>query len=805
MKFAFRQLVKNPGFTAVVVLTLALGIGANTAVFSLVNELLLRPLAVKDANELFGVVLVDRTGDFANQRIPYPILQDYLEQNRIFSELAAYASLSAPLDLGESTRRVPIQLVSSNYFETLGATPIVGRTFQPHEDAVGQAPAVIISHSLWQTAFNSDPGAIGETLALRPEFVPALSCTIVGVAPAGFVGLADDTPDIWLTAAMADHFRKSMSVNFRMLGRLTPGVTRTEAIAALDVVAGNVARKYGGVPLPHYGNEGIFRSDLKTDLRYAARGSWGAFKPHVEVYRARLLGFAVVGLVLLIACANVSNLLLARAVTRRKEIGIRLAIGATRREILRQTLVESALLSVIAGGVGIVFADWLNKLLLAAKPPDLAMLVQTTLDHRVVLFALLVSVLAALIFGMAPAWYASRCDVNAALKDHSAMLGDRRRFQLRDILVVGQISLCLVLLIGAGLCLRSLAELYGANPGFAAKELIVLPLQVRSPTSKSIGPFYDELARQLETLPGVRSVTYSRYFSLLGGGTSLPVREIEGYTRRKDEFINVSFAEIGPNYFETMGIPLLQAPGLQLQQRRMLVWINESFARRYWPGTSPRGKKVGPFVVDGVVADSQIKNLTDPPGPYLYVQNLEPPGASFVLIARTDGNTAAAMAAIRQQCRNVDKDLDLSRLQSMQQLLRRSLLSQRFILLVLGGFALCATLLVMLGIYGVMSYTVTQRTRELGIRLALGAQKWNISGLVLRHALLLASAGIGLGLLGALATTRLLASVLYRISPIDPLTFCVLALALIALAVLASYLPARRAANVDAMESLREG
>ena len=353
LKFAFRQLLKNPGFTVVAVLTLALGIGANTAIFGLVNEQFLRPMRVKDAKELLGIVLIDRSGDSSSQNIPYPIYRDYQEQNRVFFELLGYAATSSPIQVGASSRVGSVQLASANYFSALGVVPVKGRTFFAEDDqSPGQSLVAVISHAFWQNQFQADPAVVGKTLILRPGYVQQLTCTIIGVAPADFAGLDERSPDVWLPAVMAEHFRKATSVSFRMVGRLAPDFTREQATAALDILTRNIAEKYGGVPVPDYRDEGVFRSDLRTELRHAALGSWGAFKPRGVIKRAATLALAVVGLVLLIACANVSNLLLARAVKRRKEIAIRLSLGASRWQLLRQMLWKACSFRSLAARLG---------------------------------------------------------------------------------------------------------------------------------------------------------------------------------------------------------------------------------------------------------------------------------------------------------------------------------------------------------------------------------------------------------------------------------------------------------------------
>ncbi len=806
IRYGLRQLLKNPGFTAVAILTLALGIGANTAIFGLVNEQFLRPLRVKNAKELLGIVLIDRSGDYSNQGIPYPIYRDYREQNRVFSELLAYAMVSAPMQVGDNSRSVSIQLASANYFSSLGVVPVRGRTFFAEDDrSPGQPLVAVISHGFWKNQFQADPAVVGKTFILRPSYVQPLTCTVVGVAPAGFTGLDEWPPDVWLPAVMEEYFRKAMSVSFRLVGRLGPDITREQATMGLDIVTRNIAEEYGGVPLPGYELEGIFRSDLKTELRHAALGSWGAFKPRFVVERATILALAVVGLVLLIACANVSNLLLARAIKRRKEIAVRLSLGASRWQLLRQMLTESVLLSLIGGMAGILLAHLINQALVAFKPANLDLVVQTGVDHRVIGFTLVVSILAGLIFGTMPAWQATAGDLNAVLKNETSSFSKHRRFQLRDALVVAQMALCLLLLIGAGLCGRSFAGLLAVHPGFNARDIIVVPLQVKDHTEATVGPYYQELSQRLAGLPGIRSVSYTLSFPMLGGGgeTSFPVAQIEDYTPQKDEFIVVDYVGVGPNYFETVGIPISQAGDALLQQGGRLVWINESFARRYWPGQTPVGKSVGPYIVNGVVKDSQIRNLTEKPGPYLYVQETQPRDTSLVLLIRTSGDARTMMSTVRQEILRSNRDCDLTRMQTMRQVIARSLRHQQFLVALLGGLALTATLLAALGIYGVMSYSVSQRTREIGIRMAVGAQRSNVLALVLRHGMLLTMVGTILGLLAAMATTRVLASVLHGVSPTDLPTFMAIALLLGIVGLVACWLPAHCAARIDPMVALR--
>ena len=803
VRYAIRMLLKNPGFTVVAVLTLALGIGANTALFSLINELLLRPLPVNHPMELWGIVLVDQTRDFADQRIPYPIYLEYRDQNRAFKELAAFARVFTPVDVGGEPHFGSVQLATANYFSTLGVQAALGRTFAPDDDqSPGQGAVAVLSHAAWRNWFNADSQVIGRTLVLRPAYAQPLTCTIVGVAPARFGGLEQPAPQLWLPAIMEEHFKRASSVDFRMVGRLAPGISRGQALAGLDVVAASVAAKYGGKPLPGYGNEGIFRSDLRSELRHAALGTWSAFRSHGTLRKARMLALGVAGLVLLIACANLANLLLVRAERRRKEMAIRLSLGATRGRLLRLMLAESFVLACMGGAAGLVAAQWGNRVLVALRPDDVDLVVRTTLNFRVAGFALFAAMVSGLIFGCAPAWLASREDPNASIKGQvGTHLG--HGFPLRDWLATGQIALSLVLLIASGLCLRSFAGLLATNPGFNTQELLVAPVEFHAVAEATRGTFYRELVQKLAAVPGIKSVSWTRILPLLGGGMSVPVEQIEGYISKPNEFLEVEFSEIGPRYFETLGTSIVTNPDRPIGTRGALVWVNEAFVRRYWPGQNPVGRRVGPWVVDGVARDSQTKNLWDKPGPYVFVQRAEPDASSGVLLVRTDGNPKAALDSLRRELLAVDPKLDLSRLMTIRQVIGQSLRGQQFMLVLLGAFALSATGLASVGIYGVMSYLVTQRRRDFGIRVALGAQRRDIMNWVMRHGVWLTLLGLVLGLVASWATTRLLANALFGISPTDAPTFAAISILLGCAALFACYLPARRAAKVDPMEALR--
>jgi putative ABC transport system permease protein len=520
-----------------------------------------------------------------------------------------------------------------------------------------------------------------------------------------------------------------------------------------------------------------------------------------------VLASGVVGLVLLIACANLANLFLARAINRRKEIAIRLSLGASPQRLLRQMLTESLVLALMGGALAIVIGTWGNQILLAFKPVGVELLVKASLDGRVVAFTLGLSIVSGLIFGMAPAWQAMRFDPNSTLKDETAVLaGAGGRFHTRDALVVGQVGLCLLLLLSAGLCLRSFLELHSANHGFNVQNTIVAPLNLREAgsTEEIVRHVFDQIIEKAKTLPGVRSVSFTDSFPLLDGGIGMPVDEIEGYVRQQDEFLVMKFSQVGPDFFETMQIPLLQTSGATLREQGMLVWVNESFVRRYWPNLNPIGKRIGPYEVSGIVRNSRNKNLWEEPEPYVYVQHTVTPATlSGHLILRTEGDPRRILPLLRQVIQAASSSFEVSRIQTMGQVVNESLTGQRFTLMLMGGFAITALLLAAVGIYGVMSFVVTHRTREIGIRMALGAGRGDVLGLILRRGTILVGGGVMLGLTGALAFTRLLSSLLFGITPTDPLTFVLVCLFLGTVAFAACYLPARRASKVDPMEALR--
>jgi len=810
VRYGVRMLRKNPGFTAVAVLTLALGIGANTATFALLNELLFRPLPVRKPFELMALVLVTREGEYSGQIIPYPIYRDYAEDQGVFSELIAYAPVNTRIQLGERRSQIQAQVVSGNFFSSLAVRPVLGRPFLPEEDHVPMRDAVaILSHEFWQTRFNSDPQIIGKTVSLDDYIEGPRTFAIVGVAPSNFRGFEQLSPALWVPAMMHSHFKKSQPVSFHLIGRVASGVSTRQAAAGLDVVTQNIFNKYKGAPVPGYEDDPPLRSDLRVQLNPAGRGMWGPFQSQRGIWEATRLSLTVTGLVLLVACGNVANLLVARAVKRRKEIAVRLAVGASRARLLRQFLTESLLLSLLACGIGLLFSQWSNDLLLALKPTNAELVVATHWDIRVAGFALAMAVMTGVVFGLAPAWHATKLDLNSALKQESRTAAGREGWwTLRNGLVVAQMIFSLVLLIGAGLCLRSFEKLQNVDPGFNMKNVINVPLNLDDTgyTPATAVPFYQDLMQRIAVLPGVKSISFA-LSSPLGGGSTVSLigpQEIEGYTAHAGEKLPLDAEWVGPDYFETIGIPVVHQSEATLRERETLLWVNEAFAHHYWPGQNPIGRRIASISVDGVVRDSRIEQLWKEPGPQIYVQYARPFGMTRCnLMIRTEGDPLGVLAELRKTILNSNAQLDVSRIQTLQQIADKSLAGQRFTMALLGTFALMALLLAGLGIYGVMSFVVTQRTREIGVRIALGAQTRDVMSLVLVQGMALALTGIVLGLAAALGATRTMTSLLFEVNATDPVTFAGVSAVLLAAAFVACYMPARRAAKVDPMVALR--
>jgi predicted permease len=791
--------LKSPGFTVVAVAVLALGIGANTTIFSLVNAVLLRPLPVKDPDQL--VLLLTKRPDSVNHNFSYPAYADYRDRNDVLSGLIAYSFTTASFSSGGSTERVAAELVSSNYFTTLGVSAALGRTFLSEEDKIpGTHPVAVVGDGLWKRHFGSDPKTLGKTVTVNGH-----AFTVIGVAPEGFRGadIAGST-EIWIPLMLqaqvlaGSDFVHSRTANWLyLLGRLKPGISMQQAQAAMAVLDSQL-RKANPSPEPE---EIVLVSGRQGD----------SILP-VDLSLPLLLLMAAVQIVLLIACANVANLLLVRATARRKEVAVRLALGATRFRLVRQLLIEGSLLALLAGACGLIVAVWLRDFLVNFKlwTESIPATMDLSLDVRVLAFTLLLSILTGILFGLAPALNASRLDLVGALKDEISAIGrGASRLPLRKILVVAQVALSLVLLIGAGLLVRSLQKLLAVDPGFRPANVLLMSVDLEpSGYDKTRGrSFQQQVLEKLKSLPEVQSVTVASVPPVNRGGSRSSV-----YLDPRDPGTEVDFRVVGLRYFQTLGIPLLRGRDFTQQDREgtpELVIINETMARRFWPGQDPIGKRIlwtrkGPYAeVIGVVRDGKYRNLREEAQPSFYLSLLQSYRPNMTIHARTVGNPLVVLGKLRAEVQALDKYLPVFDIRTLEDQIRMSLAQERTTTLLCSSFSLFALLLAGVGLYGVIAYSVTRQTKEIGIRMALGAEPRDVLKLVLKEGATLVTFGLTLGLAAAPALTNVLSSLLYGVRPTDPLTFVTVSLLLAAVAMLASYIPARRATKVDPMVALR--
>jgi predicted permease len=803
VRYGFRMLVKSPGLTIVAVISLALGIGANTAIFTLVDKLLLRALPVEQPEQL--VTIASYNGE--NTSFSYPLYVDYRDRNDVFSGIMAYSSTAFSLSDEGQTERVIGCLVTGNYFSVLGVNPARGRFFLPDEDQTpGSHPVAVLSYGLWKRHFNLDPAAINKTISLNN-----FTFTIIGVAPAEFTGVVRGTsPEIYVpmmmqTEAMPSWTGALTSRNMswlEMIGRLNPDVTRQQAQAALAVTSDQIAQDNP--------------TNVSRDI-VLGDGSKGQDYMVQDVSRPLLWLMLIVGLVLLIACANVANLLLARATARRKEIAIRLAVGAARGRLIRQLLTESVLLSLLGGALGLIVARWLTDLLISFQPPNTFSL-DASLDKRVLGFSLALSLLTGIIFGLAPAFQASKPDLVSALKDETSPGGRRRRLSLRNLLVVGQVALSLVVLISAGLCVRSLQKLVAIDAGFEPARVMVMSLDLaRNGYKQPQGEqFYSQMVERVSALPGVESVSFGAIVPLGGGGMRRSVR-IEGYVPPPDTPpLNFNMNIIAPNYFQTLGMPLVRGRDFGPQDRggaQKVVIVNETVARRFWPDQEAVGKRLNfgggggrpdDFLeIIGVVKDSKYRSLTEESQTAMFLPMAQNYNANMALHVRTAGEAKTLLAAVRREVQSLDQNLPVYNVKTLAEQKANSLYVARLAATLSGFFGAIALLLAAVGIYGVMAYSVSRRTREIGIRMALGAGRSQVMKLVMGEGIVLVALGLALGLGATFSVTRMMASLLYAVSATDPVTFIIIPIILLGVALGACFVPARRATKVDPMVALR--
>jgi macrolide transport system ATP-binding/permease protein len=806
LRFGLRMLFKNKAVTAVAVLSLSLGIGANTAIFSLVDRLLVRPLPVEEPERL--VTFSKGAAPDLFDKFTYPDYADYRDQNEVFDGLVCFVETALNLSERGQTERVHGLQVSGNYFSALRVTPALGRGFLPEEERAPDAnPVAALSYGLWRRRFGADPSVVGRDITLNGQ-----SYTVVGVAPPEFTGtIRGAAPDIYVPIKPENNRHKYWLL---LMGRLKPGVSREQAQAAMNALGPQIARLY---PRPD-GSPRIEPPFLLED------GSQGHTYLMVKLSFPLKMLMGIVALVLLIACANVANLLLARARTRRKEIAIRIAIGAGRGRLVRQLLTESLLLAGLGGGLGLWLAGPIGKLLASFTPPvgrgfSTPISLEGGLDARALIFTFCLSLLAAIIFGLAPALGASRTRLVAALKDGAGDGAGMRRFNPRKLLVVAQVALSFLVLIGAGLCVRSLQRLQAIDAGFDPARTLVMSLDLGLSSYKETRGqiFYQQLVESVTGLPGVESASLAQLTPL---SDDLLTRRtaIEGYEPQPDEKMSFFYNVVGPHYFETLRTPMLSGRDFTLQDRAgapQVVIINETLARRYFPNGDALGKRLifgayrgSPIPLQrleiiGVVKDTKYMDVTEQPRRMMFLPLAQSYRPEMRLHVRTAQDPTAMIAAVRREAQKLDASLPVYNIKTLEEQKDRSLYTARLAATLLSVFGGLALLLASVGLYGVMAYVVGQRRREIGVRLALGARQRDVFGLVIKEGMALVAVGVALGFAGAVAGTRLLTTFLYGVEPTDATTFVGVALLLAAVALLANYLPARRAAQTDPMRALR--
>ncbi len=810
VRYGVRMLMKNPGVSLVAVITLALGIGANTAIFSGVSAFLMRPLSVPNAAELIRPLEADEGG--LGDELSYPDYVDYNTQSTSFTGLAAEDMISAAIDAENQSDVIWGQVVSANYFDVLQVKPILGRTFLPDEDiTLGANNVVVLSHSFWQRRMGADANIVGKSVQLNNR-----AYQVIGVAPQTFVGTKFALAlDFWAPMSMAEELRRNPGILadrgshwMNVIGRLKPGVSVEQASAEVNAIAARLNQAY---PDARAGN-------TQAKVLPEVEGRWedlgGVFKS------AGAIAMAIVGLILLIACANVANLMLARAAGRRKEIGIRLALGANRARLVRQLLTESMLLSIAGGGLGLLLALWVTKLMEGFVPVLEYNIIPNffAIDSRALLFTLIVSLATGLVFGLAPAWHSSNPALVPVLKGEveAAKRGRLKAFGLRNVLVVAQVALSLVVLVCGGLFIKSFRKAQTMDPGFNNANGLVLSL---SPTlvgyeDENARQFYKQALERVSHVPGIEAASFARTLPLGDSSNSNGPVLREGETLPKGSagrVINTNV--ISPGYFKTMQIPILE--GRDFEERdaaksQRVVIVNQRMAEMLWPGESAVGKRITIGIenrdlweVVGMVKTGKYRTLAEDAKPFIYYSIGQRRPSPMLMVVRGNVDPRSLVGAIRSEVQAIDRRVPVSGVKTMDQHKTYALWAPNMAASFSVAFAVVAILLSAVGLYSVMAYVVSQRTREVGIRMALGANRSNVMRMITRQGMRLAVIGVVIGLLLSLALARVLSSLLIGVSGYDVMTFILVPVLLSAVALVACYLPARRATKIDPLVALR--
>ncbi|HEX5736626.1 MAG TPA: ABC transporter permease [Blastocatellia bacterium] len=800
VRYSIRALIAKPGFAAVAVITLALGIGANTAIFSVVNSVLIRQMPYDEADRIMSIGPVFQDKGQGPGYNSYPNFADWRDQNRTFERMAAYRSRGVVLTGGGEAERVAGARVSSDFFPTLRVQPLLGRTFTADEEKPASPNTVVLSYELWQRRMGGDPRILEQVVTLDGR-----SYAVIGVLPEGFEFPLLGKTDVWASVSLdGQSLQERGAQMYGVIGRLKPNVAREEAQTEISTIVGRLAAQY-----PEQNKENpVAVVGLQEQLV-------GAVRP------ALLILLGAVGFVLLIACANVANLLLVRASLREKEMAIRAALGASRARLIRQLLTESLLLATASAAVGLLLALWGIDLLVAAGPDNIPRLDEIRIDGNALLFTICVTMLTGLTFGLAPALQASKLDLNQSLKEGArSSSAASARGRLRKALVVSEVALALVLLVGAGLLIKSFYRLQQVDPGFNPEG--VLTFKVSLPAARYSGDdritaFYDEALDRIKELPGVESAG-SISFSPLSNTTFYLGFTAEGWPpRTPSELPPAQFRLASSDYFTVMQIPISRGRGFTIEDRKQsspVAVINEEMARRHFAGEDPVGKRLSLQValgegepawreIVGVVGDVKHFGLDAEVKPEIYVPYAQQPTGAMTMVVRSAIDPVGLTGAIREEIKAIDKDLPVYSVANLESYVDRSVARRRFSTVLLMAFGAIALALAAIGVYGVMSYTVAERTREIGIRVALGAQRRDILKLVVGQASVLLIAGLAAGLAGAFALTRVMEELLFGVSATDTVIFLTVPVVLAAIALFASYIPALRATKVDPMIALR--
>jgi predicted permease len=800
LRYGLRMLARNPGFTAIAILSLALGIGVNASIFSMVNAALLRPLPLEHPEQIVHLRGVVTGRDTIN--LSFPAYQDLTERSSAFSGVAAARFVTVSLSSGNVNERMWGYLATGNYFEVLGVPAAIGRTFTAAEDrAEGGDPVVVLSTACWRTRFGSDPAILGKSVLLNGH-----PFSVIGIAPEQFNGTeVVFTPEFWAPMMMQEqvepgenwlHNRNEGRLN-QVIGRMKSGRSMTQVQSEMDTIGAQIAKDHP-------------KSDRIQSIRVSRPGF---FLPELRNAVATFGGLllALGGFVVLLACTNMASLLLARSAERRREIAVRLAIGAGRSRLLRQLLTESLLIAALGGGAAIVIATWTTRALTAFRPTlDFPFKIQLYTDYRVLLFAAGVSVLTGILFGLLPALQATRPALMPALKDESTAA---HRSRLRNVLVAGQVAISMLLLAASGLVVRSLIQAQSVDTGFNNKNALEMSFDVglQGYDEAHGREFFEDAMRRVRALPGIQVVGLAGYLPLSLDSSSRSVK-VDGYVPRKDENPYSLYTRVSPGYFEAMGIPILQGRDFAATDdgnAPTVIIVNEAFVRRFWPGQNGVGKRASvhgggpPSEIVGVVKDGKYITLGESPTPFIYLPIAQEYQSNMTMVVRTKGDPASMIAPVRAELQRMDSHLPLYDVKTMTEHMATTLLPARIAASVLISFGLLALALASVGVYGLMLNVVAQRTREVGIRIALGATRNDILRLVVGQGMALTAAGIAIGLLITLGLTRFLASLLYGVSTTDPWVLLSASLGLATLAALASYVPARRAMKIDPTEALK--